>query len=198
MNKTSIKNLNRSGWISGDFFKYYLIVEPDELTCQKIAIEKQSFYDLYQQNSTFKLRPHVTVAQFMLKEMMEEITCHWIQKICLLQKSFPVTFNNFSGVPAHTIFLRIQDIDHLGQFTNRLYSLNSFFESNNCPPVCFKNLLHLPIATDLPEFIYNKAIVHYSKKCFHETFHVHKMKLLKITSEDGLISHVNTFTFPVN
>jgi hypothetical protein len=40
---------------------------------------------------------------------MEEIMIKWLQRIVSSQRSFTVMLNNYSGLPSHTVYARVQD-----------------------------------------------------------------------------------------
>jgi hypothetical protein len=90
-------------------FEYLLAVSPAIEVDQKVLLEKEWFYNSFQHQAGLVTKPHIAIAGFMAKEMLEETLIRWIQKICNVQKHFSVSLNNYSGIPAHTIYLRVQD-----------------------------------------------------------------------------------------
>lgn len=177
---------------------YLLVIHPDEHISSKIMYEKELFYDQYKQDVAIKIKPQITIAQFMAREMMEETLIRWIQKICLLQKSFSVTIANFGSIPEHTVYLKIENVQPFRQLTNQLHILDSFFESNNCPPAYMEPIPRFTIAPNLPLYIYNKAVSDYANRSFHESFLVCKLMLYKLDDEAGCNRLVNTFTLPAH
>jgi hypothetical protein len=179
-----------------ELWEYLLVAHPDQKVSAEIVKEKEMFYDSYQQEVAIKTKPHISIAQFLAKEMMEETLIRWTQRICDLQRSFGVTLNNFSGFPPHTIYLRIQDPQPFRQLANQFKMIDSFIQSNDCPPACLVQAPHVAIAARLPETIYNEAIKQYAQKCFHASFQVDTLLLLKRRSEYDTYQLVNTFTLP--
>ena len=135
------------------------------------------------------------MTDFLMKEAMEEIIIKWIQNICSLNTSFSVMFNNFSGFPSHTIYLRVQNPQPFQKLANALKIVDGFIQSNDCPPLRLVTKPHLPIATGLPEHLYNEAMKEYAKKSFHSGFEVDKLFLLK-KDADMKYQLVNTFILP--
>src|SRR4051812_48946413 len=90
---------------SRDLFEYWLIARPDAEVYERVMEEKISFDEEYAQAAT-KAQPHITVSSFYAKDGMEETLIRWLHRIVSEQRSFAVTLNNFSGIPAHTVFLR--------------------------------------------------------------------------------------------
>ena len=44
---------------------------------------------IYKQKIAVKTKPHITIANFLAKESMEETLIRWIHRICSQHKSFP-------------------------------------------------------------------------------------------------------------
>jgi 2'-5' RNA ligase len=162
-----------------DLWEYLLVAHPDAEVNEKVIAEKEVFPSLHNHDIAIKTKPHITIANFLMKEPMEEIAIKWIQNICNLHTSFGVTLNNFSGFPPHTIYLRVQDPQPFKQLANALKILDGFIQSNGCPPLHLVTKPHLTIARALPEYAYDKAIKEYSKRSFHACFKVEKLFLLK-------------------
>ncbi|HWH64153.1 MAG TPA: hypothetical protein VNS50_12800, partial [Ginsengibacter sp.] len=82
-----------------DLYEYLLVAHPDTIVNEKVIAEKQLFYNEYKEKVSVKTQPHITIANFLAKESMEETLIRWRQRICSQQQSFTVTLNNFSGFP---------------------------------------------------------------------------------------------------
>jgi 2'-5' RNA ligase len=173
--------------------EYLLVIRPDDEVYNKVSTEKQSFYNQYRQKISVKTRPHITVASFMAREEMEETLIRWIQRVSSQQKSFPVTLNNYSGFPAHTIYLRVQDHQPFKQLATQLKVIDSYVRSNGCPAVTLINRPHLSIARRLPQNVYEKALIDYSQKTFCESFTVHELVLLRRAHQFDPCKVINIF-----
>src|SRR4051812_14441115 len=90
-------------------WEYLFVAQPDEWVNNKVLEEKNFFHSRYHHVHAVRSKPHITIANFLAKEMMEDTLVRWIQNICRLQNFFTVSLNNFSGFPPHTIYLRVQD-----------------------------------------------------------------------------------------
>jgi hypothetical protein len=75
-----------------ELWEYLLVVHPSKELNDKVFLEKESFFGNYAHRLAIKTKPHITVANFLAKEGMEETLGRWIQNICNLQNSFTVTF----------------------------------------------------------------------------------------------------------
>jgi hypothetical protein len=160
-------------------WEYTLLALPDEGVDGAIKEEKEYFDTLYSGFSGKREGAGISVARFLAKEAMEEIIVRWIRNICQIQESFTVTLNNYSGFPSHTIYLRIQDPSLFIQLANRLRIIDSFVQSNDCPPVQLMAKPFLSIAGGLPESVYTEAITLYAQKTFHASFTLERLVLVK-------------------
>lgn len=173
--------------------EYLLVIHPDDEVYNKVTAEKQSFYNQYRQKISVKTKPHITVATFMAREEMEETLIRWIERVSSLQKSFPVTLNNYSGFPPHTIYLLILDHQPFKQLATQLKVINSYIISNGCPAVQFLRSPTMTIAGQLPGNVYEKAAIDYSQKTFCESFTVHELLLLRRAHQFNECKVVNIF-----
>lgn len=178
--------------------EYLLVIQPDDEVYSKVSKEKQCFYEQYRQKVSIKTKPHITVANFMAREEMEETLIRWIQRIGLQHGSFPVTLNNYSGFPPHTVYLRVQDHQPFKRLATQLEVIDTYVRSNGCPPVYLCNRPHMTIARRLPEKVYEKAMVDYSQKTFVETFAACELTLLKRDHQFDGCGVVSRFQLPAN
>ena len=177
-------------------YEYLLVAQPDSIVNNKINREKQNFYEQYGETNAVKTKPHIIVANFLAHEPMEETLIRWIGRICSGRQSFHVSLNNYSGLPPHTIFLRVQDPTPFQQLAHELKVIDHYVRSNACPPAYLSKKPYLILALRLPETVYQKALINYSQKTFHETFLVDELVLLRRSSHYDTCKTVNVFRLP--
>ena len=173
-----ISNKRLQPVISGQY-EYLLVANPDETVFNKVMTEQQVFYDRYKEKIAVKTKPHITVANFMAMESMEDTVIRWIERICKNQHSFSVVLNNFSGFPPHTIYVRVQNPQPFQQLAKQLQVISDYIKSNEDPLPLLTSRPHLTIARRLPEAVYSKAMMDYSQRDFHSSFMVNELVLLK-------------------
>lgn len=164
---------------SQQLFEYLLVAHPDEDVNNKLKAEKRIFFETYKQKVAVATEPHITIAKFLATEAMEETLLRWMQRVCREQQSFVVTLNNYSGFPPHTIYLRVQNELPFKKLAGAFKVIDEYIQMNVCPPVKFVTRPHLNIAGRLPADVYEKAMLDYSQKLFHETFNVRQLVFLK-------------------
>ena len=176
-----------------DLYEYLLVVRPDKVVDEKVTAEKKFFSGEYREKIVADTKPHITIANFLAKESMEETLIRWIQRVCSQQQSFTVTLNNYSGFPPHTIYLRVQDERPFQKLARDLKVLNAYVNSCSCPPVKIVSKPYLSIAARIPEEIYFRALTQYAHKTFHESFLVSELQLLKRKHQYEACRHINVF-----
>ena len=177
-------------------WEYMLVAHPDQIVNEQIKEEKKYFFDEYKEEIAVKTKPHITIANFLAKEEMEETLIRWIQKVCNNQSSFVTVLNNFSGFHPHTIYLRVQNPQPFKQLAKDLKVIENFIESNGCPPVKLIFSPHITIARSLPEHVYMKAIQDYAARLFHASFCVSEIILIKRRHQFDKCKPVNIFQLP--
>jgi 2'-5' RNA ligase len=195
--KIAMENLNSAITLQTNYnlWEYLLVAHPSPEVNAKILDEKRIFENKYEQEQDTRFCPHITIANFLSKEAMEETLIRWIQNICNLQKSFTVTLNNYSGFASSGLYLKVLDADPFKRLANALKILDSFMQSNDCSPLQLVSKPHITFVTGLSQYIFDNAIKDYSRKTFHESFKVDKLILLK--RDAYMKCHlVNTFILP--
>lgn len=158
--------------------EYLLVAHPDTTTNALLMKEKQYFSDHFGEKTAIKTRPHITIMNFLAKEMMEATFLRYMYKILHEQPSFYVHLNNFSGFPPHTIYARVQDKTPFRQIIQQLKAIDTFLTTGNVSPQ-YKTNAHLTICRQIPENIYDKAMLEYSQRVFYSSFKVDELVLLK-------------------
>jgi len=172
------------------YAEYLLVVYPNGDLQNRLLEEQQQFSSDYgfdhrldqgQRVADYigRNRPHITLAVFQAGEEVEDTLIRWIQRICQQHRSFEIALNNYSGIPPHTICVRVQDPEPLKDLIQGLRAIDEFIRSSGWPPVHLTGRPFLSIAGGLTEQVYNKAMPDYSRKTFHGRFRVGELVLLK-------------------
>ena len=181
------------GFTVQEYYEYLLVVHPAAGVYAQLMQEKQHFFDTFKEKVAIKTQPHITVADFLAKEAMEETIIRYMHRILSMQKSFTVTLNNFSGFPPHTVYARVQDHQPFKQLAASLKVIDQYVRSNGCPPAHLITHPHLSIARRLKQTVYEKAMFDYSQKTFHASFEANELILLKRQNQFDACKQVNVF-----
>ncbi len=175
---------------------YLLVIYPRGELGDRLLEEQQQFNAEYFSAGTAgdgRNKPHITLAAFQAGEETEDTVIRWIQRICHQRRSFEIALNNYSGIPPHTIYLRVQDPQPLRELMQQLQAIDEFIRSSGWPPVNVTGRPYLSIAGGLTEKTYNKAMPDYSRKTFHGVFRVDELVLLKRRHSFDPCKTVNVF-----
>lgn len=173
--------------------EYLLVVYPYGDLQDRLLEEQQQFSTDYGLQMTVRNKPHITLAAFQAGEEMEDTLIRWIQRICTQHNDFEITLNNYSGIPPHTIYLRVQDPQPFRELMQQLKTIDDFIRSSGGSAVNLSSRPYLSIAGGLTEQVYNKAMPDYSRKTFHGIFQVGELVLLKRGHAFDACKTVNIF-----
>lgn len=181
--ETLLTKTHPSARLQGSLQEYLLVAIPDTQVCNQIMQLKQNFYDKYGQNITLECKPYVEVAKFMAREEMEETIVRYMQRILKHQENFKATLNNYSGLPPHSIYLRVQNAEVFTKLARQFNAVDNYIHSCLCPPVIPVKKPLILIARRLSELVYQKAMMDYAQKSFHESFTVNELVLIRRSHE---------------
>jgi len=161
-------------------FEYLLVLNPHEELRSKIMKVKQEFYDQYKAPTALGGKPHITLANFLQYEMMEERLLNRLKVVAMGFHPIKVELRDFGSFPSHTIYINIVSkvpvqtlVKEIRHETQRLMKLNN----DNKPHFILEP--HLTIARKLQPWQYEKGWLEYSNKHFTGRFIADSMILLK-------------------
>jgi 2'-5' RNA ligase len=175
------------------FYEYLLVVHPAADVYEKVMEEKKHFFETFREKVAIKTLPHITVANFLAKEQMEDTVIRYMHRIISMQKSFMVTLNNFSGFPPHTVYARVQDHQPFKQLAAALTPVDHYVKGNGCPTAKFITHPHVTIARRLKPDVYEKAMFEFSQRTFFASFNVQELVLLKRRSQFDKCQQLTVF-----
>ena len=155
--------------------------------------EKELFSAQFKTAIAAKTKPHITVANFLAVEAMEETIIRWMHRIISNKKSFLVTLDQYGAFRAHTIYLRIQDHQPFQQLVKDLKVVDQYIRSYGCPEMHLISHPHLTIARKLERTTYQQAVTVYAEKSFHASFEVKELVLLRRQHQFDSCKQVNVF-----
>ena len=174
-------------------YEYLLVAHPDASVHERVMAEKQFFSAQYKEQIAVKTKPHITVANFLAMEAMEETLIRWMHRIISAQKKFKVTLDKYSGFANHTIYLRVQDHQPFQQLAKELKVVDQYVKGSGCPEMHLITRPHLIIARRLPENVYHQAATAYAQKDFEASFEVKELLLLRRQHQFDTCKQINVF-----
>lgn len=174
-------------------YEYLLVAHPDSTVYAQVMAEKQFFSAQFNTAVAIKTKPHITVANFLAFESMEETIIRWMHRIISTKKSFRVTLDQYGAFRSHTIYLRVQDHEPFKQLARELKVVDQYVRSNRCPEMRLITNPHLTIARRLEQGVYQQAVSVYAEKTFHASFEVKDLVLLRRQHQFDSCKQVNVF-----
>jgi 2'-5' RNA ligase len=176
------------------FYEYLLVIQPAKQVFEQLKQEKETFYATYDVSVAKRTLPHITIANFLAKEAMEEIIINWMHKIISSHQNFDVMLNNFSGFPSSkTVYARVQDHEPFKQLAASLKVIDNYIKDNGLPRAFISTFPHVTIARSMQQSVYEKAIMDYSRKTFNANFTVDELVLLKRQSQFDTCKQISVF-----
>jgi len=161
-------------------YEYLLVLSPHKELWDKIMEVKMKFADDYESEHAKWGKPHITLANFVQYEMMQERLVNRLRIVAMGTTPFKVELRDFGSFPSHTIYINIvtkvqvqnlvKTIRHNAQ---KLMKLND----DNKPHFILEP--HLTIARKLLPWQYEKGWLEYSNKNFTGRFIADNMVLLR-------------------
>ncbi|MBC7851476.1 MAG: hypothetical protein H7Y31_17160 [Chitinophagaceae bacterium] len=174
--------------------RYILAIRPDREIGTKIQLEQNEFALQYNSGAN-SITPFISIANFTAKESMESTLVRWLSKICSLQHSFSVTLNNYSGLPPHAIYLRVQDQEPVQRLAQQLKAIDEYLRANDCPSLQWVKRMRMDIAHQLSPAVYENALRDYSARLFFESFIATELILLRVDQIDEPPRLIHVFGF---
>jgi len=185
-----------TGFNTSAYYEYLLVVHPAKEIFEQLKEEKEKFSAAYNVSIAKKTLPHITIANFLVREAMEATIINWLHKIISSRQRFTVMLNNFSGFPSSkTVYARVQDHEPFKQLVASLKVIDQYIKDNGLPRAIIPNHPHVSIARSLQQNVYEKAMFDYSRKTFNASFVVDELVLLKRQNQYDKCKQVSVFKF---
>jgi 2'-5' RNA ligase len=161
-------------------YEYLLVLSPHKELWDKIMEVKMKFADDYESEHAKWGKPHVTLANFVQYEMMQERLVNRLRIVAMGTTPFKAELRDFGSFPSHTIYINIITkvqvqnlVKTIRHDTQKLMKLND----DNKPHFILEP--HLTIARKLLPWQYEKGWLEYSNKSFTGRFISDSMVLLR-------------------
>ncbi|MEO6329313.1 MAG: 2'-5' RNA ligase family protein [Ginsengibacter sp.] len=176
--------------------EYLLVLSPHEELWNRIKKVKEEFSEKYKSDQAKWGKPHVTLANFIQLEMMEDRLANRLKAVAMGHHPIKVELKDFGSFPSHTIYINViskipvqnlvKEIRHEAQ---RLMKLNDDYKPH------FIMAPNLTIARKLKPWQYENGWLEYSNKHFTGRFIADAMLLLKRPVDEKKYQVVQRFEF---
>lgn len=161
-------------------YEYLLVLSPHQELWNRILKVKEAFAEKYKSDHAKWGKPHITLANFLQYEMMEERLINRLKMLAMGYHPIKVELRDYGSFPSHTIYINVVSkipvqtlVKEIRSEAQRLMKLND----DNKPHFILEP--HLTIARKLQPWQYEKGWLEYSHKHFTGRFIADAMLLLK-------------------
>jgi hypothetical protein len=160
--------------------KYRFVLLPDPALIDRLAatlkeLDASGLMPLGLQNQG------IVLAVFSASLRMEDTLTRWTHRICSQIGTNEIVFNNFSGIPPHTLLLRIQDPAPLRKLVDALRKLDMYLTGNSQVPLQSAQRFYLPVLENIPPKIYDNIVYRFGRCEWHGSSVIHQLVLQKNT-----------------
>ncbi|MDQ2718357.1 MAG: 2'-5' RNA ligase family protein [Bacteroidota bacterium] len=162
-----------------NYNEYLLVLNPREDLHDKIMLVKKEFAGKYTAPIALQSRPHITLANFVQFEMIEERLLNRLKIIAMGHQSFKVELKDYGSFPSHTIFINVESKQQVQNLVKELRPAQQLMTLNKDNKPHFINDPHLTIARKLLPWQYEQGWADFSHRYFTGRFIAEEMLLLK-------------------
>lgn len=162
-----------------NYNEYLLILNPPQVLQTKIIEVKKDFYEKYRADSALWGKPHLTLANFVQFEMMEERLVNRLKTIGMGYTPFKVELKDFGSFPSHTIFINVDSKLQVKNLSRELRNAQKLMTLNKENKPHFFDDPHITITRRLLPWQYEKGWQDYSHRHFTGRFIADGMLLIK-------------------
>ncbi len=191
-----LQSINSSTIPGYRVYEYLLVLSPHEELWNRIVKEKDAFAEKYQSSHAKWGKPHITLANFLQYELMEERLVNRLNMVAMGFPPIKIELRDYGSFPSHTIFINVVSklpvqslVKTIRSEAQRLMKLND----ENKPHFILEP--HLTIARKLEPWQYEKGWLEYSHKHFTGRFIADGMLLLKRSLTDTKYQVVKRLSF---
>lgn len=178
-----------------NYNEYLLILNPHEDLRNKIMKIKKEFYEKYKAPAALYSKPHLTLANFVQFEMMEERLVNRLKTIAMGYHPFKVELKDYGSFPSHTIFINVESKQQVQNLVKELRPAQRLMTLNKENKAHFINDPHLTVARKLLPWQYEQGWLDYSHRNFTGRFIADSMLLIKRRLGDKNYQIVQRFEF---
>lgn len=176
--------------------EYLVVLSPHQELWDRIKKIKEDFSVKYKCDQAKWGQPHVTLANFIQFEMMEERLSNRLKVVAMGYHPIKVELKNYGSFPSHTIYINVTSklpiqnlVKEIRQEGQQLMKLNN----DNKPHFIMEP--HLTIARKLKPWQYEQGWLEYSNRNFTGRFIADTMLFLKRPVGEKKYQVVQRFQF---
>jgi DNA polymerase-4 len=183
------KNNSARNTVAANALEYLLVISPP-LPVQKEVMEiKNRFYTQLKHIQAIRSKPHITLANFVMRDVDEEALLYRIEEVMRFHFSFHILLKNFNHYKTHTICIDISSPEPIVNLVRSLHASLNLPSSRSY----FAWKPRLILAKGLSEEKFYKAMAGLQQLDFSTSFLADSISLMKRDSRFSSYETVRTF-----
>lgn len=159
--------------------EYLLVLNPPEDLWQKIMKIKERFAGKYKNDIARFTKPHITLANWVSLELMEEKMMQRLQTIAMGITPFKVELKDYGSFPSHTIFVNVVSKVPVQALVREMKQAQKLMTLNKENKPHFIETPYIGICSKLKPWQYEEGWLELSNRQFTGRFIADSMLLLK-------------------
>lgn len=159
--------------------EYMIAIVPHEDLCERIKALRQEFATRFEHPAAANGAPRLVLVRFRQYEMKELFLRNRLRTIINGLAAYRVELEDFGSYPTHTIFFRVTTQEPLKAISRQLRQAQSLMTINRENKPNFIQEPHIPLASRLLPWQYEKGWLHYSNTHFSASCIADQVVLLR-------------------
>lgn len=158
--------------------EYMLVLNPHEELRKRITSLKKEFHEKYNLVGSGG-KSHLALVRFTQLEMMEEKIISRLKTVAMGYHPFKIELKDFGSYPTHTIYINVSTRENIRALVKLIKPWQRILKMDKDHKPHFIDDPHIPIASRLLPWQYEKGWLEFSNRHFAGRFVADAMLLLK-------------------
>ncbi len=158
--------------------EYMLVLDLPETLRHKIENARKGMVEKFKIDQPKTGRPHISLARFIVPQMLEEKTLYRMQVIAMGQSPFRIDLKNYAGYPMHSICIPLENQQPVLQLIKKLKESRQLMKTGGTDPY-FLTDPTIPLLAKLDKKIYLDIMKEYEQRSFTGRFVADSILILK-------------------
>ncbi len=158
--------------------EYMLVLDLPETLRHKIENARKGMVEKFKIDQPKTGRPHISLARFIVPQMLEEKTLYRMQVIAMGQSPFRIDLKNYAGYPMHSVCIPLENQQPVLQLIEKLKESRQLMKTGGTDPY-FLTDPTIPLLAKLDKKIYLEIMKEYEQRSFTGRFVADSILILK-------------------
>jgi 2'-5' RNA ligase len=174
--------------------EYMLVLDLPETLRHKIENARKGMMEKFKIVQPRTGRPHISLARFVVPQMLEEKVLYRMQVAAMGQRPFRIDLKNYAGYPMHSVIIPIENQQGVLQLIKKLKESRELMKAGGTNPY-FLSDPSIPLVGKLEKQQYLEIMKEYEYRSFSGHFPADSMLVLKRRVGEKKYQIVRRFEF---